>query len=116
MPKKEEATPTQEYPLAVLLTTFSTVLTMSRLMEFYVCVMMFVFMTLSDSLLCNDCWYIVDLLPIMTSVAQLGSSFVHPPSLLSSILLPNPLEDVKKEVQDTDSNSIDLQASAMVEK
>ena len=69
MPKKEETTPTQEYPLAVLLTTFSTVLTMSRLMEFYVCVMMFVFMTLSDSRLCNDCWYIVDLLPIMTSVA-----------------------------------------------
>ena len=30
--------------------------------------MMFVFMTLSDSLLCNDCWCIVGLLPAITSV------------------------------------------------
>ena len=44
-------------------------------------------------------------------------SYVPPTSLLSSIFLPNPLEDVKKEVQgNTDSKSRDLQASAMVDK
>ena len=44
-------------------------------------------------------------------------SYVPPTSLLSSIFLPNPLEDVKKEVQgNTDSKSRDLQASATVDK
>ena len=44
-------------------------------------------------------------------------SFVPPTSLLSSIFLPNPLKDVKKEDQgNTDSNSQDLQASATVNK
>ena len=44
-------------------------------------------------------------------------SYVPPTSLLSSIFLPNPLKDVKKEVQgNTDSNSKDLQASATDDK
>ena len=44
-------------------------------------------------------------------------SYVPPTSLLSSIFLPNPLEDVKKEVQgNIDNNSRDLQAFAMVDK
>ena len=44
-------------------------------------------------------------------------SYVPPTSLLSSIFLPNPLKDVKKEDQgNTDSNSQDLQASATVNK
>ena len=39
-------------------------------------------------------------------------SYVPPTSLLSSIFLPNPLKDVKKEVHgNTDSNSRSLQAS-----
>ena len=77
---------------------------------------MFVFMTLPDSFLCNDCWYIMGLLPTITSVAKLGSSFV-PPTSLYFVLIPNLLEDVKKEVQgNTDSNSQDLQASATVNK
>ena len=56
-------------------------LTICCLVEFCVCMMMFVFMTLSDSLLCNDCWCIVGLLPAITSVVQLGSSFIRPTSL-----------------------------------
>ena len=91
-------------------------LTICCLVEFCVCMMMFVFMTLSDSLLCNDCWCIVGLLPTMTSVVQLGS-FVPPTSLLSSVLLPNLLEDVKKKVQgNTNSNSRNLQASTIINK
>ena len=85
-------------------------------MEFGVCMMMLVFMTLFDSLLCIDCRCIVGLLSTMTSVAKLGSSFV-PPTSLYFVLIPNLLEDVKKEVQgNTDSNSKDLQASATVDK
>ena len=91
-------------------------LTICCLVEFCVCMMMFVFMTLFNSLLCNDCWCIVGLLPTMTSVVQLGS-YVPPTSLLSSIFLPNPLKDIKKEVHgNTNNNSSNLQASAMVIK
>jgi len=44
-------------------------------------------------------------------------SYVPPTSLLSSIFLPNPLKDVKKEVHgNTDSNSRSLQASTMIDK
>ena len=40
-------------------------------------------------------------------------SYVPPTSLLSSIFLPNPLKDVKKEVHgNTNHNSSNLQASA----
>ena len=43
--------------------------------------------------------------------------YVPPTSLLSSIFLPNPLKDVKKEVHgNTDSNSRSLQASTMIDK
>ena len=42
-------------------------------------------------------------------------SYVPPTSLLSSIFLPNPLKDVKKEVQGNTDNR-NLQASAMVKQ
>ena len=42
-------------------------------------------------------------------------SYVPPTSLLSSVFLPNPLEDIKKEVQgNTDYKN--LQASSMVDE
>ena len=44
-------------------------------------------------------------------------SYVPPTSLLSSIFLPNPLKDIKKEVYgNADSNSRSLQASTMIDK
>ena len=42
-------------------------------------------------------------------------SYVPPTSLLSSIFLPNPLKDVKKEVQGNTDNR-NLQVSAMVKQ
>ena len=42
-------------------------------------------------------------------------SYVPPTSLLSSIFLPNPLKDVKKEVQGNTDNR-NIQASAMVKQ
>ena len=48
---------------------FSIILWPCWLVKFGVCMMMFVFMTLFDPLLYNDCWCIVGLLPTMTSVA-----------------------------------------------
>ena len=46
-----------------------------------------------------------------------GFFFYTSPSLLSSVFLPNPFEDVKKEVQgNTNSNSRNLQASTMINK
>ena len=64
----ERRQPCLGVPLAALLTTISIIPWLCCLVEFCVCMMMFVFMTLSDSLLCNDCWCIVGLLPTMTSV------------------------------------------------
>ena len=117
MTKMEDITMLRMSPSNTINNVQHRSLTMCCLVEFCGCVVMFVFMILSDSFLCNDCWCIVGLLPTMTSVVQLGSSIVLPTSLLSSVLLPNLLEDVKKEVQgNTDSNSKDLQASATDDK
>ena len=44
-----------------------------------------------------------------------GFFFCTPTSLLSSVFLPNPLEDIKKEVQGNTDNK-NLQASAMVDE